>query len=375
MDATRLVATLTFRDLRRNVGAWRFPLLSSVLFAVLFVSGAVVTAGAQARTDDVQYSVAVDGDIAGASDLLVYLSESHLLPEPEADARQAVIDEQAAIGLTAPPGLDDRLADLDDPVELELLQRAGNNTSLTGTGWWIVAMHERYGVGDALVLDEADIGDDQDVSRQEFARSIAALSAFLALGAVTSVATILGGTRERRGADALLVLPVSRVSVCAGTAIGALPMAVLYVFTGIIVLLSTAALPIPTLSQPAWVIIDGTPAAAVTAVALASLGAALGVLGGSMGGGSADAMSVGDLLAMPVAALGILLLVSPDLPGSMLLSCVPALGSLLAFRDALLGEPDPLRLAVSTASTLAAAAALVWLAGKMLNSERNIKRA
>lgn len=372
---TWLLAGLTFRDLRRNVGAWRLPMVSAALFAVLFLTGAVVATALQDRAQDLTFRTALDGDRAGAEDLVAALAAApHLTPGEVVDAADSVARRKAAAGLTLPPGLDAEVA-AGAAVTLPLHQRPDSTSSREGAGWLTLALHEALGTGDLPVVRELDVADDPDANRERFAGSLAGLTAFLALGVVTSVSSVLGGTRERRGADALLVLPVPRPAVAAGAALGALPMGAAYIATGLTLLLGASLLPLPTLDLSAGAMAGAVPLVVVGAALLAGLAAALGAVGGALGGGSDDAMSLGDLLAMPLAAVGVLLVLVPDLSAGPLTALVPGVGPVLVVRDAVAGRPEPLVVAVAALATVGWSAALLTVAGRLLRSERNIRRA
>lgn len=369
----RLVAGLTLRDLRRNVGAWRLPAQSSLLFAVLFVGSSIITTSLQDRAEDLEFRVAVDGDLAGAQVVIGLLDETRLLVEEVDDAAQAVREAEAIAGLTLPPDLDERLA-AREPVRFVLHQRARQNGSQEGTGWVLVSLAQVAGNTPIVEVVDVDVNDDAAVSQQEFGRTIAALTAFLGLGVVTSVAAIIGGARDRRGVEPLLVTPVPRSAIAGGTVAGALPMAVLYVGTGLAVLLVVAALPLPTLGQPAEVLLGTLPLTAMAVVCIAALGAGFGVVAGALGGGSSDAMGTGDLLAMPLAALGVLLLLVPDLATTPVTVAIPGLGILLALRDGLGGSTSPADVVLAATTTLVTTLVMVAIAGRLMGRERNVRR-
>lgn len=371
-----LVAALTFRDLRRNVGAWRLPALSSILFALLFVGSAATSQAVTERARAISYSVAVDGDIAGATELLQNLDGSpHLAPKPVPEAATAVREQDSALGLTIPDDIDNHVR-TGAPVTLVVHERAGHNTSIAARGWLEVTLRQHYGeqVGPALRIVETDVSEDPETSRDQFARTLAALTAFLCLGVVTSVAALLGNTRERRGAEPLLVLPLRRVEVAGGTALGALPMATVYLGVGLATLVLAALLPFPTLHQPAAVVVTMVAPAALAAVVLGALSCALGVLAGSLGGGADDSMGIGDLLAMPLAAVGVFLLVVPDVASSTATAALPAIGPLLVLRDGIGGHADATHVLASVGSTAIVSVLLLALAARLLATERNVRR-
>jgi ABC-type Na+ efflux pump permease subunit len=384
LSAARLVGELTRRDLARNIGTWRIPLASSALFAFLFVNGAFIASAGQERAESLQFAVAVEGDLAGSQRFLTLLGQQRFEPKAvgtdELDApsaTEAVEDREAAIGLTIPPDLDARLA-AGEPLAVPLYQRTEDNLSQEASGWFLAVLSAEYGIDrtdlGGVRLDEYDIADDADVNRDQFARLYAALAAFLALGAVTSVASILGGTRDRRGAEALLVLPLPRSGIVGGTAAGALPLNSAQVAVGLGALLSVALLPFPTLGQSIDTVLAALPATALVAILLAAFGSALGTVAGALGGGSSESMSVGDLLAMPVAALGVALLLVPDFPSSAPTMVVPGLGPLLLLREAVLGEATATHAILATVGTLAGVALLILGAGRLVGAERNVRR-
>lgn len=348
-------------------------MLSSLLFAVLFVGTAAIAQGIAERTETISFTVAIDGDVAGAADFLAGLDRAHLVVKPEPSASGAVRAGDAALGITLPTDLDDTIAG-GGAIELDVHQRAEQNTSLEAFGWLVDSLNRRYGDGPELRIVEEDVTRDVDANRTQFARTLAAIAAFLCVGVVTNVASLLGSTRERRGAEALLVLPVPRSSIAAGTAIGSGPMAVLYLGTGLAVLSLAAALPLPTLGQSGATVVAMLATSVVVAVLLATLAAALGTVAGSLGGGSDDALGLGDLLAMPFAAVGVFLLVVPGLSASLTTSLLPFVGALLVLREGAAGDLEPTQLAAAIASTSVVSAGLVALAGRLLDDERNVRR-
>jgi ABC-type Na+ efflux pump permease subunit len=377
-DETSLVATLTARDLWRNVGSWRLPVMSSVIFVMLFISTAFTTGNGQDFASSLRFKVAVDGDVDGGQAFLDTLEASRFEIEVRDDSVEAVREGEAAIGLRLPPGLDAAL-DGHVPTTVEVTQRSEHNLSQEATGWLIVTLAQEYGsavpaLTGAVTIDEIDIADDPAANRDQFARTYAGLLAFLALGVITSVAGILGGTRDRRGADALLVLPLRRRSLAAGIAAGASPLGIVQVSIGALGLLLVALLPFPTLGLPADVLLGAVPLTVLAAVLLTATAASLGVVAGALGGGSSDSMGVGDLLAMPLAAIGVTLLIVPDLGGTTALYAAPALGPLLLVRDAVLGDAPPGAAVLACAGTAAACWLLIALGGRLLRGERNVRR-
>lgn len=369
----RLVAGLTLRDLRRNHGAWRLPAMSSALFALLFLGSAVVSQSLQERAATITFNVALDGDLEGASDFLHVLDDPHLIPQPDLDAETAVRDSDAVIGIVVPDDLDARIA-TGEPLSIVIHQREGSGSAPEAIGWLLGSIHRKYGEGFAVQFATEDATSDADANLDQFARSLSAMSAFLCLGVVTSVASLLGSTRDRRGAEPLLVLPLPRESIAAGTAFGATPMGMVYLGTAIGVLVLAALLPLPTLGQSLSTVVSMLPTLAFGVALLALLAAALGVVAGALGGGADDSVGIGDLLAMPFAAIGVMLLAVPNIPTNAVSAAVPGVGTLLVVRD---GVKDDLAVGpalIAIAATAVTVALLLALAARLLGAERNVRR-
>jgi hypothetical protein len=128
------------------------------------------------------------------------------------------------------------------------------------------------------------------------------------------------------------------------------------------------------LGQPAEVLLGTLPLTVAVVVCIAALGAGFGVVAGALGGGSSDAMGTGDLLAMPLAALGVLLLLVPSLATTPATAAIPGLGILLALRDGLGGSTSPADVALAATTTLATTLVLVVIAGRLMGRERNVRR-
>ncbi|MDZ7731965.1 MAG: hypothetical protein U5R31_01620 [Acidimicrobiia bacterium] len=106
----RLVGGLTFRELRRYAGAWRLPLLTAVLFALLFAGAAVVQDVVDDREAGRSFSVAVGGEPSAVGALVDDLSTSRLHPEPVADVAASVSTFESRGGARPAGGTSSRRA-------------------------------------------------------------------------------------------------------------------------------------------------------------------------------------------------------------------------------------------------------------------------
>ncbi|MDZ7731966.1 MAG: hypothetical protein U5R31_01625 [Acidimicrobiia bacterium] len=208
-----------------------------------------------------------------------------------------------------------------------------------------------------------------------FAETLASLVCFLSLGIVTAVAAIIGRTRDQRANEALLLLPLHRSSLATGTALGSFPVVAVQLLAGIGVFVVVGTLPLPRLAIPAGVVVGGLAGTLLGALLLAAVASGLGVLAGAIGVGGDDAVAVGDFLAAPYLALGLVLFVAPELEASVPLLLTPVLGGALLVRDALLGTATPANAALVAGSSLVATAVLVRLAAWRLGDDRQVLRA
>jgi hypothetical protein len=196
--------------------------------------------------------VAVQGDATAAPRFLEQLGDDQLKVVLTDDAQARVADQRSAVGLVLPDQLDERIG-RGETIELQIFDRQGQNVSREARNTLLVKLQQielggldatQRDAGPRVVIDEQQVRRDERVNRLQFARLLAALSAILCLGVVSSVASILGRSKERRSMEPLLLLPCRRSTVAAGTAAGALPVAILQLVVATSLLVAASALPV-----------------------------------------------------------------------------------------------------------------------------------
>jgi ABC-type Na+ efflux pump permease subunit len=377
-----LIARPTFRDSARRRGSWTVTLMTGVLFTILILVTGSASERLQGRAESISFGVAVQGDVAGASHFLDQLGDDQLEVTLTDDASGRVADQRSAVGLVLPERLDDRLAH-GETIELQIFDRQGQSVSREARNTLLLKVQEielaglptaQRDAGPRVVVDSQQVRRDERVNRLQFARLLAALSAILCLGVVSSVAAILGRSRERRSLEPLLLLPCRRTTVAAGTAAGALPVAVLQLVVATTLLAAASTLPVVGLHLSLGSIVPILGWGLVGAALLGGLACAVGTLAGVLGSGSDDAVSVGDFFALPFVAVGLLLLLRPDVSSSILTSAIPILGPALLVRDGGAGELSIVQLVVALASTAGWCWLLLRAAGRRLAGERSVAR-
>lgn len=377
-----LVAGASLRESRRRPGAWTASALIGVLFAGLLLMVGLVSDRVQDVAEQQVLIVAVGGDLEGGARVLELLEDDRLALRPSDDPEGDVVERRAAASVVLPADADAKVA-AGEPVEVAISYRAtqagSEEAQLVLLRRLQVAEVEVLTGGDVpespFVLDVAPVLRDEQVGRVRLARQVGAVAALLCLGVVTAVAGSLGGAREQRTLEPLLVLPLHRSSLAAGVTLGSLPLASLQVIAGVLLLVLTAAVPASASRQSGSVVAAMAVAGAVGCLPLAALACATGVVAGSLGTGTDDAVSLGDLLALPFVGVGILLFAVPAWAPPLAAWAVPGIGQALLVRDAVAGTVGAAEAALAVASALVGAAALVVLAGRLVGGERRILRA
>ena len=376
------MAATSLRESRRRPGAFTASALIGVLFAGLLLMVGLVSDRVQDVVEDQVLVVSVGGDLDGGARVLALLEDERLSLRPSDDPEGDVVDRRAAAAVVLPPGAD-ALLDAGEPVEVAISYRSTESGSEEAQ---LVLLRRLQAAEVAVlsggevpaspyVLDVAPVLRDEQVSRVRLARQVGAVAALLCLGVVTAVAGSLGGARERRTLEPLLVLPLRRSSLAAGVAAGSLPLASLQIVAGVSLLVLTAAVPASASHQPAGVVAAMVLVGAVAALPLAAVACATGVVAGSLGTGTDDAVSLGDLLALPFVAVGILLFAVPAWAPPVAVYAVPGIGQALLVRDAVAGTAGVVATGLAVASALVASAALVAVAGRLVGGEGRILRA
>lgn len=380
--AGRVVAACTLRDTARRRGSWTTTLLTGLLFAILVVGSGSISERLQERAENISFRVAVQGDRDGARQLLEKLSTEQLRIDVSGDASDEVTANRAAVGIGLPDDVDGHLA-RQDPVEVTIFYRAGNNVSREAYNTLLLRLQEielsRLAAGTTVEspvgIDERQVRRDERVNRLQFARILSSLAAVLCLGVVSSAASVLGRSRERRAIEPLLLLPFSRTTIATATVAGTLPVAILQLLAAVGLLVVASALPLIGLGLSMTAIAETLVVGAVGVALLGALACSTGCLAGALGTGSDDAVSVGDFFSLPFVAVGVLLFLQPLFPSSVLTFALPIVGPALLLRDGAGGDLSLLNAFVTLVTTGLWCALLVTMTARRLDGDRTIARA
>lgn len=381
----RLVAGLVLRDLLRRPGGWVATILTGVLFALLVAAVGLSDARVQDRAEDRSFRVSIGGDLAGATGLLQRLENPRLVLRPSDEVQSDVTESRATAGIVFPPSTDARLAAGED-IDLEVSYRPSQPNSVEafttlGVRLQEIELSDLASVnGVALDLSGGpsitvtELPRDQELARIHLARQLAPIAALLCIGVITSVASVLGSVRERRGMEPLLVLPLRRRSIALGIALGAFPLACLQVVAAVILLVSTAAIPSSANHQSLATLVAMFMAGIAAALLLALVATGVGCLAGALGTGSDDAVGLGDLLSVVFVVAGVVAFAAPAIDAAALYA-VPVLGQVLLMRDLVAGQIDPLAVALGVTSAAVTFVVLIRWSGRLIGDQQRVLRA
>ncbi|MCB1249917.1 MAG: ABC transporter permease [Acidimicrobiales bacterium] len=355
--------------------------LPVLLFAVVLVT-AIATRGVD-QTEE-PYRVAVEGDLSGAREALALLPADAVIIEPVDDAAVAVAGG-ATIGLVVPDGLDAARA-RGEPAVIEIQRSVGASRARAATSL-VVGV---FGDADLAMVKasardagiDANVGvaafDQVDVQLTE--RGTRELSGGLAPALLTLQAALLVSasatqllSRQRRGLlTAQLLLPVSRwqLSLAKGAASLVLGMVagapVLVVVLGIVGVINA------TRSGVVAALV-GVLACVVASLALSALAAALGLAVG-VRARSQEQISLASMVVVVGFAVVAAVVALGEHRVFEVLAVVPLVGVVSTLRDVLAGEGSVVLFVVGVASTLLAAAAIVWRTSRHVDAERLVLR-
>jgi hypothetical protein len=328
--------------------------------------------------------VAVSGDLDGARDTLTALrADPRLTIKPVEDPAREVTDGRASSGIIFPPSTDARIA-AGEVVELRAFDRESNaisTESFNTLGLRLQEIELVFAAGDdpsavgrsGPRVEIQELGHDEEVARLEFSRQVAPVGALLCIGIVTAVAAVFGAARERRSIEPLLLLPFRRDAIAAGIGGGAYPLGVLQLVIGVALLVATVAIPGSALHQPAGVVVAMLVGGAAAAVILALVATAFGCLAGSLGTGSDDAVSMGDLVSVVFVVVGVTAYMAPGLDAPLWYA-TPVLGQVLLLRDAINGSVALGTATVAVTVALGVFVLVVGAAGRQLGTSRRLGR-
>jgi ABC-type Na+ efflux pump permease subunit len=386
LGGANLLAGITFRELLRRPGGWVATMLTGLLFALLVGAVGLTSERVQDRVEDRSFKVAIGGDLAGAQQVLAELKTPRLAFAESPNVAEDVTLNRASSGIVFPEGVDRRLA-AGEPVELQMFLRSSQNTSVESFNTVGVRLQESeltrlakakgvsVATGGGAQVEVLDLPRDEAVNRVLLARQVAPIAALICIGVVTSVASVFGAARERRSIEPLLVLPLRRESITLGISLGAYPLACLQVLGAVGLLVLTAALPNSSTHQSGGTVMVMLAAGFAGSLVLALVATGFGCLAGSLGTGSDDAVSIGDLVAIVFVVAGVLVFMAPTIGDTPIFDAIPVLGQVLLIRDLVSGIVNPLGILLSLLSALAVFLGAVRFAGRRLEDEKRLARA
>jgi hypothetical protein len=375
VDDVRLVAAAVGTASRRQPRALR----TAAVIAAVTAGTILLSAAATSRTSDqvaaARFRIAVSGDVAGApvllSDLRAHRNLRVSTLADGADPALAVRSSDVRAVLLLPRDADARLAS-GQPLDASVVYEREEDRSLEAYVTLRATIAEiAGGVQQASIID---LEHDQRGLRLLGARALATVLSFVALIGISTLAAGERGDRSGRDVEAMLLLPLPRTAIAAGSMLGLLPIAGALLGSALLVAIPLLSLPLAGLGQPA----SALPAMAAWAgaagllIVLPVTASAVAVRFSSATTG--QAATVARVVSIAPALLLIVLLAQPGLQPSRGLLALPFLGPALLVRFGAAGDLGPLDLLVAAAGSAAGVLALLALSARLLASERNVLR-
>src|SRR5262249_32962321 len=153
-------------------------LMTGVLFTILILVTGSASERLQGRAESISFGVAVQGDVAGASQFLDRLGDDQLKVTITDDASGRVADQRAAGGVVLPERPHDRWA-RGETIELQIFDRQGQSVSREARNTLLLKVQEielaglpaaQREAGPRVVVDSQQVRRDERVNRLQFAR-------------------------------------------------------------------------------------------------------------------------------------------------------------------------------------------------------------
>lgn len=374
---------LAVPDLLDGIRGRRQLVVRAVTPVLLFaaVLGVTLVLGDADPTRQERWTVAVEGDLAGARATLDGLGAGRLDYVPTDDASLAVT-EGADAAVRVPPGLDAGLAEGGDAT-VELVEVTVDADSRAAVAQLQAGLGERARVealaaaglpvdGVAFTIDLTEVELTRRGTRVLGAELVAAV---VCLQAAMLVSGAANRFRGRRGGGQLvtqLVLPVPRRRLA--TAKGLAELGVGSV-AGVPVLVPVLALAVVVSAREGGLAVGlaAVPAVLAATVVLGACTTALGVFVG-VAARSPEQVTLGSGAAVVGAAVVAATVGLGTLPRPPALAVVPVAGVVSELRQLLSGQARPAALVVALVATSVAALVISVASGRVLDGERLVGR-
>lgn len=361
--------------------------LTPVVLFLCVLAVSIGVGGTESRTHPDPYTVAVEGDYAGAVETLGSLSD-RLTFIPVGDARMAAVDE-TELGIRIPDGID--ATRRDDPsavIPIEILQvginpasRAGSlllQSSLaaleydTATRLLDEQQASSGGATDSITLTVKNVERSEAGTRTLVSQVIPGLVCLQAALLIAGTANRIVSRRSRGLLMAQLLLPVSRRGLAMAKGLGELAIGCVTATPVILAVIGFGAVAAAFTDSSTNVVLQ-LAATVVAMVALFAFTTALGVVIGTSAR-TQEQVSLATGAAVIGAALIAVTVAISSRPPPTAIAIIPVAGSVGSLRDVLEGTGSIVAVLVATATTVLATLALVAMTGRSLDAERMVVR-
>jgi ABC-type Na+ efflux pump permease subunit len=379
----RLISLLVRRELvdfRRQRRVWRRLFLQPILIASFVAIPALFVNQAQNREQASTFDVAVEGDVGAVPGLDEALSRRPLRWRASADPGRAVVERTAEVGLVIAAGPRLRVLELptDDAsrfatvalmARLEEVRRRVAVDAVTAAGAPAdVLTPYRVTSRDLAVTSPGG-------TRFGLAQALPVLLVLQLFGLMTTAQDRLGGAKDQRVLESLLVLPLRRVEVLAGVGLAVVVLGLAVASLLLVPLTALLTLAVAALERTVAGPVEVAMSMVLGALLLAGFFASVGLYAGARAhsGGEGNAF-------VTVAQIGIFALVAiapllAEVPARGPLLAVPVVGPMTLVREGIASGLDLRSVLITLAGAAAVIRLLVGRARHHLESEASLLRA
>lgn len=379
-----LVARRELVDIRRSGGIFVTMLLVPIAF-VAFI--ALIPSWLEGRQDDELrhqvFDVAYDGHIPAT--LIARAEEAKLRFTEVSDVRAAVEDKDAHVGMVVMgvpsedepslrlevPYLASRISSLRALDRLVQLVQADTSAIVAER---LAARSVPPSAAEPIEIDEKDLSGSPEGSRLSLARAMALLIAFPFTNWVSAVGNRLGGSKDARTLEPILVLPIARRDLLLGVATGSGLFALLTLPAVALPLLLTTLRPFGRTATPVELSVSMLPYALLGGLLFGVIAISFGLVMGSVSHTSGGLASAAPFITIIFTVTAIAMQIT-SVYAQWWSTLIPIAGPLALAQQGIAGSVSWWSPLAAIATTAAIAFTALRVATRFLDTDRSVLRA
>ena len=384
----RLVARREITDYRRQARVWLALIGGPLLLTAVIAFPAVLGRNRDRVTAATKFSVAVQGDRAGAAALLHSLRQSHFVVHPSGDAAASILKQDALTGLVLPKAVDASVV-ARHRVTLTVLDLTNGGKSIVAAKVLVEtlrAMGVRVTTADLIArgadpellaplrVDVTDLaGGSPSGVRDTLGLGLSLLLALQCLGLMGLAQERIGGSRDRRVLEPILALPIGRRDLLMGAGLASLAAGLAAVVLALGPVSGFVAIAVHSVRDAPGGLVALFGGMGVGVIALATVLIAAGLLIGTMAESSLTGTTTTNAIRLALY-IGIAIIPIFDLPTTPWFLALPLVGPISFVRDAIGHGLLADRALIVVVAALAWSFLFITRAARLLDAERGVLR-